>query len=149
MTGGAIKQALQCCKSGPVFIVNGDTFFDVPLDQMLAFHKSARAVLTIATKEMTDFDRYGTVEVNEEGRVISFQEKRFCHRGAINGGIYLLNRDALAFDRDIFSFEHDYMEKYVEKERFFAFPSSGYFIDIGVPQDYEKAQNDFRKGERL
>lgn len=144
-TGGAVKMALSRCRDENVFIVNGDTFFDVDLAAMAKCHQATGAVLTVATKEMEHFSRYGTVESDESGRITAFREKKPCRRGAINGGIYLLKRNALEeIPREKFSFEQEYMEAKVGAVPFFAFPSSGYFIDIGIPEDYAKAQEDFQ-----
>lgn len=143
-TGGAIKQALSLCQQTDIFIINGDTFFDVNLAEMYRAHQKNKATLTIATKCMKDFNRYGTVITDETKRIIGFTEKKDCAKGNINGGIYLLTHNAL--DNMLvskFSFELDYMQKKVSASNFYAFPSKGYFIDIGIPEDYAKAQEDF------
>lgn len=143
-TGGAIKQALAKCTQANILVVNGDTFFDVDLAALEHVHTTHGAVLTVATKEMTDFDRYGTVRTDADGRITAFEEKKPCARGAINGGVYLLRRDALnGIAAEKFSFEQEFMERFVREGRFFACPCDGYFIDIGVPEDYARAQEDF------
>lgn len=145
LTGGAIRKALDRCLAQDVYIINGDTFFDVDFAGMQRLHQTAGAVLTIAVRKMYDFTRYGTVETDTNGRILRFLEKRPCSEGWINGGVYLLRREALAEVREVrFSFETDYMERFVAQKPFFAFPSEGYFIDIGVPEDYYRAQEDFK-----
>lgn len=146
-TGGAIKQALAHCREESVAIVNGDTRFDVDLNAMEQAHRRTGALLTVATKEMHDFDRYGTVETDETCRILAFREKQPCSRGYINGGIYFLKRDALeAVPQEKFSFETEYMEHFVDEGNFYAFPSDGYFIDIGIPEDYARAQQEMLEG---
>jgi D-glycero-alpha-D-manno-heptose 1-phosphate guanylyltransferase len=110
---------------------------------MLLEHKQNKAVISIAVKEMTNFDRYGNVKIRN-GIVSSFEEKRFIETGFINGGIYLINKLLLKSfpEEDKFSFEQGFMEKSVSKLNIHAFQSDGYFIDIGIPEDYEKAQNE-------
>ncbi|WP_312094094.1 nucleotidyltransferase family protein [Aminipila sp.] len=143
LTGGAIKKALRKCENERVFIINGDTFFDVDLSKMMGFHYSNNADITIASKRMNDFDRYGTL-VLKENRIFEFKEKQKCENGIINGGIYLINKELLNnVNVDKFSFENDYLEKHTKQNRIFAFFSNGYFIDIGVEEDYKKAQKDF------
>ena len=143
-TGGAIKQALEKCNEENVLVVNGDTFFDVSPAALERVHTERGAALTVATKEMTDFDRYGTVRTDADGRITAFEEKKPCARGAINGGVYLLRRDALdGVKAEKFSFEQEFMERFVGEGRFFACPCDGYFIDIGIPEDYARAQEDF------
>jgi D-glycero-alpha-D-manno-heptose 1-phosphate guanylyltransferase len=66
---------------------------------------------------------------------------------SINGGIYLLNKNffySLA-TQDKFSFEKDFLEKYYKNYEFYGFPFDEYFIDIGVPEDYERAKKEFEK----
>lgn len=143
-TGGAIKKALNKCKDENVLVINGDTFFDVDLEDMLNFHIQNNADITVACKKMFDFDRYGTVNI-EDGRITEFKEKVFIEEGIINGGIYIIKKDLLnCMQEEKFSFETDFMEKEVCNKRIYAFLSDGYFIDIGIEKDYYKAQEDFR-----
>ena len=144
-TGGAIKKALQECTEENVFVFNGDTFFDVDLINMQKQHLATNAVLTVSTKAMSNFDRYGTVECDSNLHITGFIEKKPSVKGDINGGVYLVNKTAVDFiTAEKFSFETEYMEKFVNEKDFFAFSSIGYFIDIGIPEDYEKAQIDFK-----
>lgn len=142
LTGGAIKKALTQCKDNDIFVLNGDTFFDVDLAAMMKGHQSANADLTIAIKEKYDFDRYGTV-VFDNKKVIAFKEKKYCKAGWINGGIYCMKRNLLCgIDLQKFSFENDFMEKQVDNVEIIPFKSDGYFIDIGIPEDYFLAQKE-------
>ncbi|MBA3827888.1 MAG: NTP transferase domain-containing protein [Taibaiella sp.] len=145
-TGGGIALAMELATDDEVAVLNGDTFFDVPLNDMHAYHLEHNADTTLALKEMHDFDRYGVVHTDEEGRVISFEEKKRQPHGFINGGVYIVNKKAF-LDKAIpgrFSFERDYLEAFVSQGKFYGHVDSGYFIDIGIPADYERAQNDFK-----
>lgn len=139
-TGGAIKQALSHCREHRVFIVNGDTFFSVPLQKMRAFAEEKDISAVIAVKEMVEFDRYGKVEVSENGLVTAFHEKSRCERGWINGGIYDLKADCLKDYPTTFSMEQQCFPKLLQSGDIGAFPSVGFFIDIGIPEDYDRAQ---------
>ena len=143
-TGGAILQALTFTKDEIVFILNGDTFFDVDLRAMSNLHKETNADITLATKKMEKFNRYGTLDINE-GRVIGFQEKKYQEKGLINGGIYLINSKLFqAFELPSkFSFESDFLEHSLQTLFVNAFISDGYFIDIGIPEDYYHARTIF------
>jgi D-glycero-alpha-D-manno-heptose 1-phosphate guanylyltransferase len=100
--------------------------------------------MMIAIKRLANFDRYGTVVI-DDGIVSRFHEKEPVKEGFINGGIYLLNRQLKEILPDgQFSFEQDFMEKRVKDIRIGTFLSEGYFIDIGVPEDYRKACHDFK-----
>jgi D-glycero-alpha-D-manno-heptose 1-phosphate guanylyltransferase len=144
-TGGAILKSIQLSESKNVYILNGDTFFDVDLEQMERQHHDKQADISIALKEMLNFERYGSVSVHEN-RITRFIEKQFIEKGFINAGTYLLSKQKFL---DInwpekFSFEKDYLEKYVEKSFFAPYFADGYFIDIGIPEDYLKSQADFK-----
>ena len=145
-TGGGVRLALRQAREDAVFILNGDTFFGVDYPAMQAFHRQSGAQATLALKPLRDFDRYGEVTLDGEGRITAFREKRPCAEGLINGGVYLLQREALAEMPDRFSLEKDYFEPHAESAGLAGFRSEGYFIDIGIPADYARAQRDFACG---
>ena len=137
-TGGAIKQAFRMCQEDIVFIINGDTYFDVDLLQMNNYKIEKNADLVIATKHMRNFDRYGTITI-ESSQIVSFEEKKPLDNGLINGGIYLCQKKCLDSISEVkFSFEKDFLEKYLRTLKMCSFESEGYFIDIGIPEDYSK-----------
>jgi D-glycero-alpha-D-manno-heptose 1-phosphate guanylyltransferase len=142
-TGGAIFHAGSQVESDSVFIVNGDTYFDVNLRGLYQFHSEKNAEITIALKRMERFDRYGTVEIDNTGCITGFKEKKYLEEGLINGGIYCLNRSVFSASLpQKFSFETEILEKGVERGSMFGLESEGYFIDIGIPSDYDKAQTE-------
>jgi D-glycero-alpha-D-manno-heptose 1-phosphate guanylyltransferase len=146
-TGGAIYQAALKATSADVIVLNGDTFFEVNVDDLSSFHINKKADCTLGLKEMTNTNRYGVVEIDAKGRIISFKEKNFYKNAVINGGVYALNVNSFlrgAFPEK-FSFEKDYFEKYYHEKMMFGLKQTGYFIDIGIPGDYIKAQDDFKR----
>lgn len=143
-TGGAILHALDFTHGNSVLVANGDTLFAVNLQEMLQQHEQKQARLTIAVKNMHDFSRYGTVHFDESGVVTNFEEKKPKDEGFINGGVYIVDRrHILEMDLPVkFSFEMDLMERYCSELVIDAYVSDGYFIDIGIPEDLERAQTD-------
>lgn len=141
-TGGAVKKACESVKGQDVVIVNGDTIFNISIPDLYILHHAQDAACTIALKELENFDRYGTAGFNKEGIITAFNEKKFCTRGFINGGIYILNvkRFRQKHLPEKFSFEKDYLEKYVKDAAFMSAVFYNYFIDIGIPEDYELFQ---------
>jgi len=140
-TGGGIKHAFSLVEND-AYVLNGDTFFDIELSKL----KKTDADIAIALKPMFQFDRYGTVELNKEQRIISFHEKRYCEQGLINGGIYYFKKslfDKIHTDQK-FSFEKDVLEKHLLDLHIQGTIFDNYFIDIGIPEDYEKAKHDFK-----
>jgi len=145
-TGGAICLAIKETRGQNVLVLNGDTFFDVDIPALMKYHLSEEADVTLALKSMNNPQRYGTVEL-EYQRITLFREKsKILSKGLINGGVYALKKKLL-YDKNIgekFSFEKDFLEKEVYKLYLCAFPSDAYFIDIGIPADYLKANEDFK-----
>lgn len=145
-TGGGIRRALMKSKEEDVFILNGDTMFDVDLRAMkTAFSKDHKAIL--ALKPMLDFERYGSVQLNGQNEIIAFNEKQFQKEGLINGGVYLINKTKAGLESfpEKFSFETAFLEPEAQNHALQGFVSDSYFIDIGIPEDYYKAQEDFKK----
>lgn len=142
-TGGAIKKALSYSDEELLFVVNGDTYFNVDIFQLLSAAKEKDADLTMSLKFLEDFDRYGSVETGENEEVVKFTEKSYRKSGNINGGIYVMKKsllDDVALGAK-FSFE-EFMHKNINKLKIFGFISSDYFIDIGIPEDYLRAQSE-------
>ena len=144
-TGGAIVQAAQYIESEDFIVLNGDTLFQVDLTQLYHLHTSRHAHLTIALRQVPDTSRYGAVTCQDD-RIIAFHEKTdSAGAGSINGGIYAINR-AWLMAQDLptkFSFEKELMQPLAGQEGFYGLRSDGYFIDIGIPDDYHRAQNEF------
>lgn len=146
-TGGGIRLAMEQAQEPQVAIVNGDTMFRVDLHSMLQFHTQHHAAATLALKEMHRFDRYGVVHTDSSRAITAFEEKQYRETGLINGGIYIIDKKAF-LDKQLpekFSFEKHYLELYTSEGRFYGYEDKGYFIDIGIPEDYEKAQQDFKE----
>ena len=122
-------------------------FFSVDINTIGTNHIAQHADCTLALKPMENFDRYGAVVLNNNNRITSFKEKQFYQEGLINGGIYLLNIQSflqLPFPEK-FSFEKDYLEQYCTTKNIFGVIQNSYFIDIGIPEDYEKVQQDVKE----
>ena len=144
-TGGAIRLACSRLQDRSALVLNGDTFFGIELSKLSVFHEAMTADCTLSLKPMRDFDRYGVVGLNPDGSIKSFFEKKFYRDGLINGGIYALRVDV--FLKEVlpvaFSFEKDYLEQFVDRRRIFGLVQDQYFIDIGIPADYERAQTEW------
>ena len=142
-TGGAVWKAMSLTCAADVFIFNGDTFFDADPARLLEIHRSLAADITLALKPMRSPDRYGTVKL-DGARVVGFREKGRIDKGLINGGVYLMNRRLTEryLIEGPFSLETDFLEKRTEEIMIAGLVQDRYFIDIGVPEDYERAQQE-------
>ncbi len=145
-TGGGIQAAIEEAGADNVAVVNGDTLFLADIRQQMAFHSANNASVTLALKQLHNFDRYGVVKTDDSGLITAFEEKRQMVDGYINGGVYIINREALLKKEmpEKFSFEKDYLERYAGEQKFYGHASDGYFIDIGIPEDYARAQDELK-----
>jgi len=144
-TGGAVKLATCTIEEKNFLLVNGDTFFDVDVNALSGFHQTHHADCCLSLKPMSSADRYGIVLLKEDGSIKSFEEKKPNSSGLINGGVYTLQTESFLKENlpDRFSFEKDYLEKFYSVRRMFGFRQDKYFIDIGLPEDYSRAQKEF------
>lgn len=150
-TGGGIRLAFWKIKGDKAVIVNGDSMFRFDLRQMMVYHESKRSDITIALRKLRNTDRYGRVTLNRSRRITCFSEKDpAAGPGLINGGIYIINKDALMAPewRGRFSIEQDYFPNNLGHKKIMGFVTNGYFLDIGIPDDYLRAQHDFRTFNR-
>jgi D-glycero-alpha-D-manno-heptose 1-phosphate guanylyltransferase len=141
-TGGAILQAINQAKSENVLILNGDSIFRFDIDGFAQFHKQHNN-FSVALRKISDTSRYGKVELTENSRISQFCEKsKDKGPGYINSGVYIFNSEI--FKKlglpTVFSIEKDFFQSYCSLLEIYGYVSDGYFIDIGIPKDYEKAQ---------
>lgn len=143
-TGGAIRLAWPLASAPQVFVLNGDTYLEIDHKAMLEAHLRAAAQLSMAVYRVPDASRYGALEL-ADGRVRGFFEKGRSGPGWINAGVYILSSElrACVSREGAFSFEQDLLAPEVETIRPLAFPADGLFIDIGIPEDYARAQTLF------
>ena len=146
-TGGAILASCYKTSEQTVLVLNGDTIFKVDLEKAFANHVKHDSDCTLLLKPMDDFDRYGVVELNEDDSIKSFKEKKFYKNGLINGGVYILNTEQFLAEElpGKFSFERDYLEKYFATRKIYGSVQDEYFIDIGIPEDYFRVQQELKQ----
>ncbi|MDA2936728.1 sugar phosphate nucleotidyltransferase [Acidobacteria bacterium AH-259-A15] len=139
-TAGAIRNALSALRSDPVFVMNGDTYTEVLLQSLLAFHRERLATATLAAAWNRSNTRYGQIEMDKTGRVVRFVEKGRDDSGYVNSGVYVVSRqiiETIPSDRAV-SWEREVLPRLVGKG-LFAYRGSFRFLDIGTPASYRKA----------
>ncbi len=141
-TAGALKLAASRLAGDRWLALNGNSLLDIPLDNLGHAHTQARAILTMALAHVDDAGRYGRVELAADGAVTSFAEKNDAGRpGLINGGVYVIERRALdgVPAGSFVSLERELLPSLLGHGlRGVAYDA--FFIDIGVPDDYRRAQ---------
>lgn len=144
-TGGAIKAALKTISGDNFLVLNGDTLFKANIDTLKKNHIIKNADITIALREVENCSRYGSVSLDSNNRIVSFIEKSSDPApGPISGGVYILGREV--FNRlslpQTFSIENDLFALHTEDLNIFGTITNAYFIDIGTPDDYKRAEDE-------
>ena len=143
-TGGAVRQASGLLQGDTVHILNGDTFLRYAPSELEAATSQAGGTIGVALARVDDIARYGSVVVRDD-RVLRFREKGGHGPGLVNAGSYFFTTAALGqLERGkAFSLETEVLEPQTEQGNVIAFTQTSAFIDIGVPEDYERAQSLF------
>ncbi len=142
-TGGALMLALKGEDASPVLVLNGDTLVEVDYDALAAWYDPVVSSLGVVLCRVPDVSRYGSVVLSGD-RVVEFREKGKGGPGLVNAGMYLVR--PTIFSRyqlgKRFSFEIDFLQRYCSELQPRSFLTDGYFIDIGTPEDYDRAQRE-------
>jgi len=152
-SAGGVKQ-MEEFLSGDTFVVIGcDEITDMRLDALLAFHKKRAAEATIALVEADDVSHYGVVIVDEDGRIVDFQEKPAPgteRSKLVNTGVYVFEPSIFSripadtfwdFGKNVFP------ELQRDQANFYGLKMQGAFWrDIGTPDEYRAATRDVLEG---
>jgi NDP-sugar pyrophosphorylase family protein len=140
-TGGALKLA-EPLISDPVFVLNGDSYAEWELVPMLGLFTAKKAAAVVVLQSAADVTRYGSVALDRDGRITQFVEKgASAGPGLINAGVYLVRKQivrdlpagmAISLERQVFPHLLD--------RGIYGLVCSGLFIDIGIPDDFQRAQ---------
>lgn len=145
-TGGAIAHAFASAGikgREAALVLNGDTYLDLDFAALRAWHEAHAAACSMVLRRVEDTARYGSVEV-AGGIVTGFAEKGRSGAGLINAGVYVLQADIFAkFGLSArFALEADLLQRHCADLAPRAYVTDAYFIDIGVPQDFDRAQTE-------
>ena len=175
-TGGAIRNALPKILEEEVLVLNADTYFPMDYQGLLRFHQENDGDFSLATRAVPDISRYGAVRRDPAGRILAWNEKLGdggqqpgegskqpiegnaqqaassspqSLSGEINGGIYVMKKSLIAeIPEGKQSLEQDCIPKWLsEGKRIFGLPFHGYFMDIGIPKDYQQFITDVEQGK--
>ena len=143
-TGGAVKLAEDFIKADDFLVLNGDSYLDMNLNDLIRFHKLQKALVTLALVEVHKPDRYGLVEIDDDYRITNFRERGAVSKSSlINGGIYIFHKKIFGFiPEGKISLEKDIFPILMGK-RFYGKLHKAYFVDIGIPEEYDRVQKEF------
>lgn len=153
-TGGAIRNALSKVSEENVLVLNADTYFHTDYENLLSQQLKPQAMMTIASRKIEDISRYGAILKDETGRILRWNEKmssdqaEVLRSGEINGGIYVMKKSLIEkIPEGKQSLENDCIPAWLKEGIFLqALPSDGYFMDIGIPEDYAQFRKDIESG---
>ena len=134
-------------------MLNADTYFPMDYQGLLRFHQENDGDFSLATRAVPDISRYGAVRRDAAGRILAWNEKLNDGAqplaGEINGGIYVMKKSLIAeIPEGKQSLEQDCIPKWLsEGKRIFGLPFDGYFMDIGIPKDYQQFITDVEQGK--
>ena len=142
-TGGAIALALKKEDTSPVLVLNGDTLIEIDYPALIAWYVKDPSLVAIVLRHVPNVSRFGAVALLDE-RVVGFQEKGQHGPGLVNAGVYIVRPEVFSryVTGESFSFETDFLQQYCRDLHPRARITAGYFIDIGTPEDYERAQKE-------
>ncbi len=142
-TGGAIIHALKGLPDEPLLVLNGDTLLDINYGELIQWYSGLRTSVAVVLRAVDDISRYGSVEVEDEV-LVHFKEKGGVGPGLINAGVYIICPHIFSgYELPVkFSFENDFLQKYCASLLPRAYVTEAYFIDIGIPEDYDRAARD-------
>lgn len=138
-TGGAIKLSANKCLADNVFILNGDTLASFDAAKFTETFSKQQVPVMLA-KTVEDNSRYGKVVLNG-GYVAEFVQPGSKDNLPINAGVYYFPTEYLkALDTSASnSFEISCLMSLSKEQKLYALVDEGFFIDIGIPQDYQRA----------
>ena len=154
-TGGAIRNALSKVSGENVLVLNADTYFRTDYESLLREQLKNKVAMTIASRKIEDISRYGAILKDESGRILRWNEKMSSDQvealrpGEINGGIYVMQKSLIEkIPEGKQSLENDCIPAWLEDGLYLqAVPSDGYFMDIGIPEDYAQFKEDVESGK--
>ncbi len=145
MTGGRIRRVRPYIGEEPFFLTYGDGVADVDIPATLAFHQAHGRIATITT--VTLDQRFGVLEVNEEGQVDAFREKAEQDGGRINGGYMIMNPEIFSYlEDDSTVFEQGPMGRLAAEGQLMGYRHNGFWQCMDTAREKEKLEKLWASG---
>lgn len=131
-------------------VMNGDILTDINFQNLIDIHRKRGAVATIATYQRDVPIDFGVLDQNKDHKIIAFREKPTYHFD-VSMGIYVFSKRVLNYVPAEIPFGFDQLMYTIiaKNETVYSYPHAGYWLDIGRPDDYERAIIDFEKNKHL
>ncbi|MGR9108646.1 MAG: nucleotidyltransferase family protein [Gammaproteobacteria bacterium] len=141
-TAGALRLALSLIQSDTALVLNGDSYCAAEFEEFSRMHQHRGAKATILLVNNPDRQRFGSVQIAENGNIVKFAEKdEHARSGLINAGVYLIERRFLETipESEFVSLEREIFPEWIGPD-FYGFETPGPFLDIGTPESYAAAE---------
>ena len=148
-TAGAILNGAKFVTEPHVLVLNADTFYQMDYKRLWDIKEDKGLDMALVLRQVEDISRYGEAVLDPEQRLVKFNEKTEEPRpGTINGGVYLLSTELIRqIPEGKVSLENEMIPRWMEEGRKLGgLVNDGYFIDIGIPEDYYRFMKDVEKG---
>jgi NDP-sugar pyrophosphorylase family protein len=125
-------------------VMNGDILTDLDYQKVIAYHQERTACATIATYQRDSKIDFGVLEKDSDNKIYGFREKPVYHFD-VSMGVYILQKEILKYvpDNKPFGFDDLMYVLISNSEAVYSYPHDGYWLDIGRPDDYERAIREF------
>ena len=149
---------LKRCLEPYVIITSGDCVYKMDYNEVLDYHISKKADITVVCRDMgpeeDDVCRFGIVRMNEDSRIVEFEEKPMVARSnTVSTGIYVIRRRALiemlekCAEEARWDFVTDILIRYKNLKRIYGYKIQDYWNNISTVEAYYKPNMDFLKPE--
>ncbi len=136
-----------------VIISSGDLVYKMDFNELLDYHIDKKADITVVCKDMpaqADVSRYGVIRMNEDSRIIEFEEKPLlAQSNTVSAGVYVIRRRQLieilekSAEENRFDFVSDILVRYRNVKRIYGYKLKTYWSNIASVDDYYRTNMDF------
>ncbi len=146
-TAGSVKLAEDLIKDETFLVMNGDTFHDVPVYELLETHLQHDAFVTMALKTSATPEKYGAVQMTENKQIARFLGKGHAEVNLVNTGIYVFNKNVLKFIQpdEYISLETDIFPLLCKLGKLYGYVCEEEFLDLEVPANFKTIKEKLKK----
>lgn len=145
-TAGRIRRVRDYVGDEPFMLTYGDGVSDVDLDELLKFHKSAGGVVTLTGVNIAQ--RFGVLDVDDQGHVVAFREKNDSDSAAVNGGFMVIEpaifNEPLLDDED---FSKATLETLAARGELTTYRHTGFWQPMDTQRDKQTLERIWQSGE--
>ena len=145
MTGGRIKRVQEYIGNEPFMLTYGDGVADIDIDKLLKFHKSHGKIGTLTAINIDQ--RFGVLDIAENGNVSAFREKKASDKSVINGGFMVMNPEIFDYiDGDDTVFEKSPLEEIAKQGQLMAYSHNGFWQCMDTQRDKQLLEKLWESG---